>query len=62
MLKVHLDTDLGGDSDDLCALAMLLKWPNVQITGITTNNALHHRWLHLESIKRPYTFQTNLMF
>src|SRR3989344_3819095 len=37
MKKVHLDTDLGGDTDDLCALAMLLKWPNVQITGITTN-------------------------
>lgn len=37
MLKVHLDTDLGGDTDDLCALAMLLNWPNVRITGITTN-------------------------
>ncbi len=36
MLKVHLDTDLGGDPDDLCALAMLLKWPGVEITGITT--------------------------
>lgn len=37
MEKVHLDTDLGGDTDDLCALAMLLKWPDIQITGITTN-------------------------
>ncbi len=36
MEKVHLDTDLGGDTDDLCALAMLLKWPDIQITGITT--------------------------
>lgn len=36
-LRIHLDTDLGGDSDDLCALAMLLKWPGVEITGITTN-------------------------
>lgn len=36
MIKVHLDTDLGGDLDDLCALAMLLKWPDVEITGITT--------------------------
>ena len=27
MAKIHLDTDLGGDIDDLCALAMLLKWP-----------------------------------
>lgn len=37
MVKVHLDTDLGGDTDDLCALAMLLKWPNVELTGVTTN-------------------------
>ena len=36
MQKIHLDTDLGGDTDDLCALAMLLKWPNIEITGITT--------------------------
>jgi len=36
MTKIHLDTDLGGDPDDLCALAMLLKWPDVEITGITT--------------------------
>lgn len=34
--KVHLDTDLGGDIDDLCALAMLLRWRDVEITGITT--------------------------
>jgi len=35
-IKIHLDTDLGGDTDDLCALALLLKWPGVEITGITT--------------------------
>jgi purine nucleosidase len=36
MQKVHLDTDLGGDLDDLCALAMLLRWhPVVQLTGVT---------------------------
>jgi purine nucleosidase len=35
-MKIHLDTDLGGDIDDLCALALLLKWPGVEITGITT--------------------------
>src|ERR1700733_13010174 len=35
MTKVHLDTDLGGDIDDLCALAMLLRWPSVALTGIT---------------------------
>lgn len=34
--RIHLDTDLGGDPDDLCALAMLLGWPDVHITGITT--------------------------
>jgi len=35
-MKVHLDTDLGGDIDDLAALAMLLRWPNAEITGVTT--------------------------
>lgn len=34
--KIHLDTDLGGDMDDLCALAILLRWKDVQFTGITT--------------------------
>jgi purine nucleosidase len=34
--KVHLDTDLGGDIDDLCALVMLLRWKDVEISGITT--------------------------
>ena len=33
---VHLDTDLGSDTDDLCALAMLLGWPEVAVTGVTT--------------------------
>lgn len=36
-MKVHLDTDLGGDIDDLCALAMLLRWSGVEITAITTS-------------------------
>lgn len=36
MLKVHLDTDLGGDLDDLCALAMVLNWPAVDLIGVTT--------------------------
>lgn len=36
-IKIHLDTDLGGDIDDLCALALLLRWPGgVQLTGVTT--------------------------
>ncbi len=36
MMKLHLDTDIGGDIDDFCALAMLLRMPNVELTGITT--------------------------
>ena len=36
MQKIHLDTDLGGDIDDICALAMLLRWKDVEISGITT--------------------------
>jgi inosine-uridine nucleoside N-ribohydrolase len=35
-VKIHLDTDLGGDIDDICALAMVLRWPGAEITGITT--------------------------
>jgi hypothetical protein len=31
MPLVHVDTDIGGDIDDLCALAMLLRW-----SGVTT--------------------------
>jgi inosine-uridine nucleoside N-ribohydrolase len=36
VIKLHLDTDIGGDMDDVCALAMLLKWSDLHITGITT--------------------------
>lgn len=36
MKRIHLDTDLAGDTDDLCALALLLGLPDVEITGITT--------------------------
>ncbi|HZU76525.1 MAG TPA: nucleoside hydrolase [Dehalococcoidia bacterium] len=36
MVRVHLDTDIGGDIDDLCALALLLRSPDAEITGITT--------------------------
>ncbi|MBA2388873.1 MAG: nucleoside hydrolase [Geodermatophilaceae bacterium] len=35
-MRIHLDTDLGGDPDDACALALLLGWPDITITGITT--------------------------
>jgi inosine-uridine nucleoside N-ribohydrolase len=34
--RIHLDTDLGSDTDDLSALAMLLGWPEVELTGVTT--------------------------
>jgi inosine-uridine nucleoside N-ribohydrolase len=36
-MKIHLDTDFGGDPDDACALAFLLGTPNVELVGITTN-------------------------
>jgi inosine-uridine nucleoside N-ribohydrolase len=36
-MRIHLDTDLGSDTDDLCALAMLLGWPGVELTGVTTS-------------------------
>jgi inosine-uridine nucleoside N-ribohydrolase len=35
-MKIHLDTDIGGDIDDLCALAMVLDWPGAELIGITT--------------------------
>lgn len=36
-MKIHLDTDFGGDIDDICALAMLLRWSdNIQLIGVTT--------------------------
>jgi purine nucleosidase len=37
MVRLHLDTDIGSDMDDLCALAMLLRWPDVELMGITTS-------------------------
>jgi purine nucleosidase len=35
-MRLHIDTDLGGDPDDACALAMVLGWPDVDLVGITT--------------------------
>jgi len=35
-MKIHLDTDIGSNIDDLCALALLLKHPDAEITGVTT--------------------------
>ena len=36
MLKLHIDTDIGGDLDDLCALALALSWPDVELLAVTT--------------------------
>lgn len=36
MTEIHVDTDLGGDIDDLCALAMVLNWPGAELCGVTT--------------------------
>jgi hypothetical protein len=35
-VRIHLDTDLGGDPDDACALAMVLGWPGADLVGVTT--------------------------
>ena len=37
MTKLHLDTDLGGDIDDLCALTMVCNWTGVELSAVTTN-------------------------
>jgi inosine-uridine nucleoside N-ribohydrolase len=47
--RVHLDTDLGSDTDDLCALAMLLGWPDTEVVGVTTNTdpgGIRAGWVH----------------
>lgn len=38
MPALHLDTDIGGDIDDLCALAMVLNWPGVELLAVTTSS------------------------
>ncbi len=35
-MLVHLDTDLGGDTDDACALALLLGQDAGELAGVTT--------------------------
>lgn len=35
-MRIHLDTDLGSDPDDACALAMVLGWPGADLVGVTT--------------------------
>lgn len=36
-VRIHLDTDIGGDPDDACALAMALGWPAATLVAVTTN-------------------------
>jgi inosine-uridine nucleoside N-ribohydrolase len=36
MKQLHVDTDLGGDIDDLCAVAMVLNWPEAELLAVTT--------------------------
>lgn len=35
-MRLHVDTDIGGDIDDLCALALVLRWPGAELVGVTT--------------------------
>lgn len=35
-MRIHLDTDIGGDIDDVCALAYLARADGVELAGITT--------------------------
>lgn len=35
-MRIHLDTDLGGDPDDVCALVYLLARDDVDLVGVTT--------------------------
>lgn len=36
MQQIHIDTDIGGDMDDVCALCLALAWQEVQLVGVTT--------------------------
>jgi purine nucleosidase len=57
-MRVHLDTDFGGDTDDACALAYLLARDDVDLVGVTTvtdadgRRAAYARYL-LELAGRP---------
>ncbi len=52
-MRIHLDTDFGGDVDDACALAMLLGWSGVEIVGITTTaDATGLRAAYVEHVLR----------
>jgi inosine-uridine nucleoside N-ribohydrolase len=38
VVLVHLDTDIGTNPDDACALAMLLGWAGCEVTAVTTTD------------------------
>lgn len=58
LMRVHIDTDLGDNPDDACALAMVLGWPGVELTAVTTvadpdgRRAGYVRYL-LDALGRP---------
>jgi purine nucleosidase len=35
-MRLNVDTDFAGDTDDACAVAMVLGWPGAEVTGMTT--------------------------
>ena len=35
-MRIHIDTDIASNVDDLCALALVLRWPGVELVGVTT--------------------------
>ena len=47
MALVRVDTDIGGDTDDLCAIAMLLERPRVELAGVTTPSDEGGMWARL---------------
>ncbi len=55
-MQIHLDTDLGGDPDDACALAVLLswRWPELyERTLVLASGRLPDRsggWLRFDDI------------
>ena len=57
-MRVHLDTDFAGDTDDACALAYLLAREDLDMVGVTTvadadgRRAAHARYF-LELAGRP---------
>ncbi len=47
MTKIHLDTDIGGDMDDLCACAIALGWrEGVEIDIVPLRLEVRDTWLY----------------